>query len=105
MTDALFDMEPAPKEPNSFEAWCEQVRPAFVEAAQAGRKFTVYQVARDRRLPEPPDPAHHWGLFTTRLRDEGLIKTAGWANSDRPTSNASAVRKWIGVTKRIENAA
>jgi hypothetical protein len=33
----------------------------------------------------------------TLLKEEGYIKTAGWAASDRPTANHSGVRTWKGT--------
>ena len=98
--DTLFDLPGAPKpRPRSedYETWIAAVRPAFERAAATGREFTTYEIADRHRLPEPPDPAHHWGRLMTLLQNDGLIAKAGWACSSRPTTHASGVRTWRGT--------
>ncbi|MCX4450632.1 hypothetical protein [Streptomyces sp. NBC_01789] len=41
----------------------------------------------------------------TLLRDEGYIRTAGWACSDRPTTHHSGVRTWKGTAAARREAA
>jgi hypothetical protein len=80
-----------------YETWIAAVRPAFEAAAVTGQPFTTYDVAYAAQLPEPPDSAHHWGRLMTLLKEEGWIRTAGWANSSRPTTHHSGVRTWKGT--------
>lgn len=80
-----------------YEAWIAAVRPAFERAAAAEDRWTAYQVADREQLPEPPDPAHHWGQLLRVLRADGVAEPAGWACSPRPTVHASAVRTWRGT--------
>jgi hypothetical protein len=99
---ALDGTVPEPKIPvarqraEDYETWVAEVWPAFVTAAETGRTFTCYSVADLHKLPEPPDH-HQWGRLMTLLKEEGYIKTAGWAASDRPTANHSGVRTWKGT--------
>ncbi|MGW2594828.1 hypothetical protein ACWCXC_31810 [Streptomyces sp. NPDC001515] len=80
-----------------YEAWLAEVWPKFIAVAAAGRTFTCYSVADAHKLPDPPNPQAHWGRLMTLLRDEGYIRTAGWACSDRPTTHHSGVRTWKGT--------
>jgi hypothetical protein len=108
---ALDGTVPEPKIPaarrrvEDYEEWVAEVWPAFVAAAATGRTFTCFEIADAGRLPEPPDSAHHWGRLMTLLKDEGYIRTAGWACSDRPTSNHSGVRTWKGTRAAINGRA
>lgn len=105
--DALFEMDrpEAPAQSSDYESWMSVVRPVFEAVALSGREFTTHDVVVEHNLPEPPDPAHHWGRLMTLLHDEQVIRPAGWAHSSRRTSHASGVRTWVGVTTRIAGAA
>lgn len=100
---ALDGTLPTPKTPPGrpraadYETWMAAVRPAYETAAASGKPFTTYDIADANRLPEPPDPAHHWGRLMTLLQDEGWIRKHGWTCSTRPTTHASGVRVWIGT--------
>lgn len=100
---ALDGTVPPPKIPaarpraEDYETWIAEVWPAFVTAAESGRTFTCFEIADTHRLPEPPDPSHHWGRLMTLLKDEGYIRTAGWTCSPRPTAHHSGVRTWKGT--------
>jgi hypothetical protein len=100
---ALDGTVPPPPRPRSadYEEWITAVRPAFEKAAASGQTFTTYAIADRQRLPEPPDSAHHWGRLMTLLREQGVVRRAGWANSGRPTANASGVRTWRGTRAHI----
>lgn len=87
----------ARRQSEDYESWVEEVWPRFIAAAAAGRTFTCYQIVDAHKLPDPPNPQAHWGRLMTLLRDEGYIKTAGWACSDRPTAHHSGVRTWKGT--------
>lgn len=80
-----------------YHTWAAQVRPAFVAAAQSGRRFTTYEVAREHELPEPPCPRSDWGNFTQSLVRDRLIEDAGTDRSARPTSERSRVAVWRGT--------
>jgi len=96
---------PARRKAEDYETWVAEVWPKFIAAAATGRTFTCFQVVEAHQLPEPPDPAHHWGRLMTLLKEEGYIRTAGWACSDRPTTHASGVRTWRGTRAAQREAA
>ncbi|WP_432051756.1 hypothetical protein [Streptomyces xiamenensis] len=95
--ELLFAVGPEARRVDDWEAWLEEVRPAYERAARSGREWTTYEVARAEDLPDPPDPATHWGRLMTLLHAEGLIEPAGWATSLRPTVHSSGVRRWRGT--------
>ncbi|WP_030169097.1 hypothetical protein [Streptomyces sp. NRRL S-813] len=80
-----------------YETWLAIVWPAFIAAAASGRTFTTYEIADAHQLPDPPNPQAHWGRLMTLLKDEGYVRTAGWACSNRPTAHHSGVRTWRGT--------
>lgn len=80
-----------------YETWLEIVWPKFIEAAAIGRTFTCFEIADAHRLPDPPNPQAHWGRLMTLLKDEGYVRTAGWACTSRPTAHHSGVRTWKGT--------
>jgi hypothetical protein len=88
---------PAPDTGLTYAEWADLVRPAFVAAARSGQRFTVYEVAYDRDLPEPPNPRADWGNATQRFAHEGLIEHCGFDRSSRPTGEKSAVAVWRGT--------
>ncbi|MFD5419435.1 hypothetical protein ACFWJT_15600 [Streptomyces sp. NPDC127069] len=100
---ALDGTIPTPKPPaarrraEDFETWYAEVEPVYVAIAATPRVFTIFEIADEHRLPEPPDSAHHWGRLATLLKDAGYIRTAGWACSSRPTVHHSGVRTWKGT--------
>lgn len=101
MSDALFDTSPytTAAVAGDYDTWLAAVWPAFEQAADSGVPFTAYGVAKGADLPEPPDPAHHWGRLLTLLQERGVIRKHGWTTSGRPTSHASGVRTWVGVPR------
>lgn len=80
-----------------YHAWVDLVRPAFVEAAHSGRRFTSYEVAADHDLPEPPNPRADWGNLVLALVRDGLVEHVGFDRSSRPTGERSAVAVWRGT--------
>ncbi|WP_405461523.1 hypothetical protein OG786_29085 [Streptomyces sp. NBC_00101] len=90
---------------NDYDTWLATVWPVFIAAAAAGSTFTCYSVADTHKLPNPPKPQAHWGRLMTLLRDEGYIRTTGWACSDRPTTHHSGVRTWRGTAAARRDAA
>lgn len=80
-----------------YLGWCDLVRPAFVTAARTGQRFTTYEIAKGRDLPEPPNPRADWGNAAQRFAREGLIEHVGYDRSSRPTGERSAVAVWRGT--------
>lgn len=95
---------PAVQRAADYETWINAVRPVFEKAAATGETFTAYDIAYNNRLPEPPD-THQWGRLLSMLREEGWIRHAGWACSNRPTTNHSGVRTWRGTRAAIQGRA
>jgi len=93
------------RQSEDYETWLAEVWPKFIAVAATGRTFTCYQVVDEHKLPDPPNPQAHWGRLMTLLRDEGYVRTAGWACSDRPTVNHSGVRTWKGTAAARREAA
>lgn len=94
-----------PAEPADYETWLAAVWPVFIATAATGQTFTCYSVADTHKLPDPPSPQAHWGRLMALLRDEGYIRPAGWACSDRPTTRHSGVRTWRGTAAARRAAA
>lgn len=84
---------------DDYEAWVDEVWPAFVEAADSGQPFTIDEIARDKNLPDPPHPKSQWGSLPRRLQDEGIIRHHGYGASKR--CRHSLVYVWIGVPIRL----
>ncbi|MEV0556303.1 hypothetical protein AB0I27_22975 [Streptomyces sp. NPDC050597] len=84
---------------DDYEAWVDEVIPAFVAAADTGRPFTICSVATDNNLPDPPHPKSQWGSLPARLQDAGLIRHHGYGPSAR--CRKSLVYVWIGVPVRL----
>lgn len=80
---------------DDFEAWVDEVWPAFVEAADSRQPFTIADVAARKQLPDPPRPASQWGSLPARLQDAGIICHHGFGGSQR--AHQSLVHVWIGV--------
>ena len=84
---------------DDYEAWVDEVWPAFVEAADSGQPFTIDEIARKKRLPDPPNPKSQWGSLPARLQEAGLIRHHGYGPSER--CRKSLVYVWIGVPIRL----
>ncbi|WP_405536994.1 hypothetical protein [Streptomyces antimycoticus] len=97
--DGMPELDPKPARPQSedYETWLDIVWPKYVEAAESGRVFTCFEIADAHQLPDPPNPQAHWGRLMTLLKDEGYVRTAGWACTNRPTAHHSGVRTWKGT--------
>lgn len=80
---------------DDYDAWVDEVTPAYVEAADTGRPFTIDEVARKKQLPDPPKPKSQWGSLPARLQDAGIIRHHGFGGSER--AHQSLVHVWIGV--------
>ncbi|MFF2852614.1 hypothetical protein ACFVT5_40935 [Streptomyces sp. NPDC058001] len=95
----------ARRQAEDYETWIAEVWPAYIAAAATGRTFTTYEIADENNLPNPPSPQAHWGRLMTLLKDEGYIRTAGWACTNRPTAHHSGVRTWKGTAAARRAAA
>lgn len=84
---------------DDYEAWVDEIWPAYVEAADSGRPFTIDGVSRDKNLPDPPHPKSQWGSLPARLQDAGIIRHHGYGPSQR--CRKSLVYVWIGVPIRL----
>jgi hypothetical protein len=80
---------------DDFEAWVDEVTPAYIEAADTGLPFTIDEVARRKNLPDPPRPRSQWGALPNRLQNAGIIRHHGGGTSVR--AGHSMVHEWIGV--------
>lgn len=87
---------------DDYEAWVDEVWPAFVEAADTRQPFTIDEVARAKSLPDPPSPKSMWGALPRRLLDAGIIQHAGASTSVR--AGHSMVHRWIGVPAAYREA-
>jgi hypothetical protein len=88
---------PNPDDSLSYTEWADHIRPAFVEAAAAGRRFTSYEIARDHDLPEPANPRADWGNFVQSLVRDHVIEHCGWDETIRPGGEHSGVKVWRGT--------
>lgn len=84
---------------DDYEAWVDEVTPAFIEAADSGQPFTLDEVARTKNLPDPPNPKSQWGSLPARLQDAGLIRHHSYGPSQR--CRKSLVYVWIGVPVQL----
>lgn len=80
---------------DDYEAWVDEVWPYFVAAADTGLPFTVDEVSRKHRLPDPPSPKAQWGSLPGRLQNDGIIRHHSGGTSIR--AGHSMVHVWIGV--------
>lgn len=80
---------------DDYEAWVDEVWPFYVAAADTGQPFTVDEVARAKKLPDPPHPKSQWGSLPIRLQNAGIVRHHGAATSAR--AGHSMVHQWIGV--------
>jgi hypothetical protein len=88
---------PTPDTGLTYAEWVDRIRPAIVAMAKTGRRFTVYEAAKEFDLPEPPNPRADWGNATQRFAHEHLIEHCGFDRSSRPTGEKSAVAVWRGT--------
>jgi len=99
---ALIAADAVPPSTDQVMRACERIlweavaEPALLDHAATGVRFTSFDVARARRIPEP---GHHnwWGLLLARLHRDGLLEPVGWDQSHRPSSGRSGVRVWRGA--------
>lgn len=80
---------------DDYEAWVDEVWPAFVAAADTGQPFTIDEISRKHQLPDPPSPKAQWGSIPVRLQNDGIIRHHSGGTSIR--AGHSMVHVWIGV--------
>jgi hypothetical protein len=80
---------------DDYEAWVDEVWPYYVSAADSRQPFTIDEVARKHKLPDPPHPKSQWGSLPGRLQNEGIIRHHSGGTSVR--AGHSMVHVWIGV--------
>jgi hypothetical protein len=85
-------------EPSDYDTWASECRPAFVAAARAGQPFVCWKVARDAKLPNPPDQKRDWARFIGELHHDNVIRLNGFGLA----RDKSCVRRWIGTTAARE---
>ena len=76
--------------------WLRVFVAAIARRASRPGRFTVYDVAVQERLPEPPS-SNLWGAGTGIAHADGLIVAVGAAQSLRPKTAKSLVRVWVGA--------
>ncbi|MFB7647182.1 hypothetical protein ACFC0S_17020 [Streptomyces sp. NPDC056084] len=86
---------------DDYEAWLDEVIPAYVEAADTGQPFTIDEISAAKRLPDPPHPKSQWGSLPTRLQNDGIIRHYGYGGSER--AKHSLVHVWIGVPAHMRD--
>lgn len=86
-----------PTPTTDYPTWVDTVRPAFVEAARSGERFTSYEIAKTNNLPEPANPKASWGHLVQALVRDGVIEQCGWDESSRPSGGHSGVKVWRGT--------
>lgn len=79
--------------PADYQMWEATVRPVFVAIAATGRPFITWVVAKEYRLPEPPDRRRDWAQLMIGLHHDGLIRRDGFGYA----RDHSAVTKWRGT--------
>lgn len=92
-TQGVLEGMPEPEQ-DDYEAWVDTVRPTFVQVAQSRRRhWLTWQIKREYKLPDPPDPAHDWGRFMTHLSADGIVQHDGVGQ----TRDKSLVHAWRGT--------
>lgn len=93
---------PEPEPVDDYETWEALVRPTFLAAAATGRPFLCWTVAREHKLPDPPNQKLDWARLISGLRHDGLIYRIGFGDA----RDGSAVKEWCGTRQaRQETAA
>ena len=77
-------------------AWLEAFLSAVARRASQPGRFTVYDLAVQERLLDPPTP-QLWGVGTGIAHADGLIVAVGATQSLRPKTAKSLVRVWVGT--------
>lgn len=76
-----------------YQTWEGTVRPTFLAIAASGRPFVTWAVAKEYRLPEPPDRRRDWAQLMIGLHREGLVRRDGFGYA----RDHSAVTRWRGT--------
>jgi hypothetical protein len=76
--------------------WEHIAEPLVLAYARRGGSFQIHEAAKAMAIPEPPDTQHDWGRLATRLRRDGHLVPAGFANALRRRTASSLVYTWQG---------
>jgi hypothetical protein len=101
MTATPLPGMPEPAHADDYETWEAGVRPAFLAVAATGRPFLCWIVARDHRLPEPPDKKLDWARLMRRLHHDNVIQPDDFGLA----RDQSAVRRWRGTREAMQGRA
>jgi hypothetical protein len=83
-----------PEPPRSeYETWVDEVWPAYVEAAAAGRRFVCWEIAREKQLSNPPDQQRDWARLMGDLHRADIVEPDGFGYA----RDHSAVQAWRGT--------
>ena len=84
-------------QPSALEEldWPTKARKAIERAAKSGEPFDAYTLSRNG-APDPP-PGHSWGGVFRAAKARGIIETAGYGPSDRPSRKGGACYAWRGT--------
>jgi hypothetical protein len=96
---------PAVQRAEDYETWIAGIWPTFIRAADSGEPFTTSEIQERHQLPDPPDPAHHWGHLALRLQAQRIVREFSTDRSRRKTVHKSRVTLWIGVPAAERRAA
>jgi hypothetical protein len=88
-------------EPSDYDTWAAECRPAFVAAARAGQPFVCWKVARDAKLPAPPNQKRDWARLIGDLHRDGVIEEDGFGFA----RDHSCVLAWRGTRAALEGRA
>jgi hypothetical protein len=77
------------------DEWRKKAVLAVATLAARGRVFAAYDLTQ-LDVDEPANH-HRWGAVINLCAKHGLIESAGYGPSPRPTVKGSAVRFWRGV--------
>ena len=76
--------------------WLRLFIAAVARRANRPGTFTVFEVAKEAQLPDPPH-ANLWGTATGIAHRSGLIVSVAATPSLRPRTAKSLVRLWVGA--------
>ena len=79
--------------------WASCCDQAIAAMALTGKEFQAFDLVLVLGLKEPDHP-NAWGPRFAAAAKRGVIRPAGYAPSNRPTTARSAVRTWVGIAAR-----
>lgn len=82
-------------EQNADQWWSDCAQRAIRDLASSGREFTAYDVQL-LGVPEPDHP-NRWGAAFRAACMRGVIRSAGFVRSSRPSREGGVCRLWVGA--------